>query len=253
MIIVLPWLLLAGLLLVVWLIYCYSANASIIDIVWALGIAWCGVGYTWLNGELSWRSIIVVFLLGIWALRLSLFLWWTRVKPKHADPRYEDLSQNWRNKRLGFLLNYQFQGILMALMAIPFYWNTVANYWTLPDMLGFVLYIIGLVGETVADYQLYQFKKRTKPKHSVIMNQGLWRYSRHPNYFFEWLIWLAFAILALSVSWGWLAFVSPLLLLAIMLGITLPMTEKQALKSKGQAFEQYQNQTSAFIPWPPKT
>lgn len=246
----LPWITLALILVGIWGIYCWIGNSSIIDVVWALGITWCGWGYSLINNELTVRSTIILLLLLVWALRLSGFLWWTRIKPKHTDPRYDQLSQNWYSLRLGFLLNYQFQGLLMAIIALPFYWNTAANSWHITDSLGIGLVLVGIVGETIADYQLHRFKL-TKTTSKTIMNQGLWAYSRHPNYFFECLVWLGFAACALSINYGWLALISPILLLSIMLGITLPMTEKQALQSKGEAFRQYQQTTSAFVPLPP--
>jgi steroid 5-alpha reductase family enzyme len=85
-----------------------------------------------------------------------------------------------------------------------------------------------------------------------VCNLGLWRYSRHPNYFFEFLIWVSFAIVALPVQYGYLGLISPLLILFFLFRVSgIPVTEEQALRSKGEAYRKYQRSTSAFIPWFP--
>lgn len=248
--VVVVWLGIAALMLLIWLAYLKMGNAAIIDVFWSMGITLAALAFFAIKGHFNQRSLLILLLLIIWASRLSAFLYWTRIRKKHSDQRYQTLSHNWRHPAWGFLLNYQLQGVLMVIMALPFLWSTQILTWHSIDIVGMLLVIAGIVGESIADYQLLCFKQSAN--RSGVMQQGLWRYSRHPNYFFECVVWFGFAILALPAQRGWLGLVAPLLLLLIMLGITLPMTEKQSLQSKGQAFRDYQRRTSAFIPWWPK-
>jgi steroid 5-alpha reductase family enzyme len=118
--------------------------------------------------------------------------------------------------------------------------------------LGLGIWVIAFLGELTSDAQLARFKKDPKNKGRVC-DVGLWRYSRHPNYFFEWLIWMSFATVASSAQWGYVGFVSPALILYFLLRVTgIPATEEQALRSKGEAYRKYQRTTSVFVPWFPK-
>jgi steroid 5-alpha reductase family enzyme len=108
---------------------------------------------------------------------------------------------------------------------------------------------LALIGEAVADAQLAAFK-RTPHAPGEVCQRGLWNYSRHPNYFFEWLIWVAWALFALASPYGWLAVACPLLMFYFLFRVTgIPATEAQALRSKGEAYRAYQRSTSAFVPW----
>ena len=116
-----------------------------------------------------------------------------------------------------------------------------------------VLWLLALAGESLADRQLATFK-RDPAKVGRVCDVGLWRYSRHPNYFFEWLVWVAYALFALPAAWGWLSVLSPLLILCLLLRVTgIPLNEAQAVRSKGDAYRRYQAATSAFIPWFPRS
>ena len=108
-----------------------------------------------------------------------------------------------------------------------------------------------MLGEAVADAQLAAFKRRAAP-HEVC-DRGLWRYSRHPNYFFQWLIWMGWFAFALASPGGWVAVIAPATILYLLLRVTgIPATEEQSLRSKGDAYRQYQARTSAFVPWRPR-
>ncbi len=116
-----------------------------------------------------------------------------------------------------------------------------------------ILFIVAFLGEIVADAQLAAFK-RNPACAGKVCNAGLWRYSRHPNYFFEWLIWVAFFLYALGSPHGWAGFISPLLMLIFLTKVTgIPPAEAQSLKSRGDAYREYQRRTSAFVPWLPRT
>jgi steroid 5-alpha reductase family enzyme len=116
-------------------------------------------------------------------------------------------------------------------------------------LLGVAFWATGLLGESLADRQLARFRADPANK-GKICQIGLWNYSRHPNYFFEWLVWVGYAVFALGSPWGWLGFIAPALMLHFLLNVTgIPMTEELSLKSKGDAYREYQRTTSAFVPW----
>ena len=246
MIIVYSWLCLFVIMTLAWFAYCRLNNPGIVDVFWSICITVAGFCFA-LQSPISNYKLALLIVLLVWCLRLSGFLFITRILPHHVDPRYLALSKEWKlSKKWGFWLNYQLQAVLALIIALPFFWIdqlTTFNAWS---GLGFVLSIIGIVGESIADLQLQQFKR---DKQSGICMNGLWQYSRHPNYFFEWLVWLGFAITALHSALSLLALISPALLLVIFLKITGPMTEKGSIKRHGDLYRNYQQQTSMFIPW----
>ena len=242
------WLIIFGLMTVVWLLYLCLDNTSIVDVFWSIAIATASMSYYTLSDAQS-SAWGMVALLIIWALRLSLFLFFTRIVRRHQDKRYAELAAGWQmKKQLGFFLNFQFQGLLAMIIATPFL--SIADITPSAAMSHFSLGIMAMIGasivcETLADLQLLRFKKKHK---GHVCDIGLWRYSRHPNYFFDWLTWLGFAVLASQVDFGWMSYLSPMLLLFLMRCITIPMTEKQSLASRGQDYANYQARTSIFLP-----
>jgi steroid 5-alpha reductase family enzyme len=117
------------------------------------------------------------------------------------------------------------------------------------EYIGVGVWAISIVGEGIADAQLKMFKNNPANKGKVC-SQGLWNYSRHPNYFFESMIWVGYFLFALNADYGWLAILSPITILFLVLKLTgIPMTEEQSLRSKGDLFREYQRTTSVFVPW----
>lgn len=248
----LTFLFMLGFVLFIWTLYLYSKNASIIDTCWSIGIFLCSTSYLLVQQNLeflSFKTVISWLLLLLWATRLAGFLWLTRVAKNHRDPRYETLSENWKvSKAIGFLFNYMLQGLLMMVIALPFLFiaNNHPPHLLIIDYCAIALIVIALIGEGIADWQLHQFKRNSP---GMVCNVGLWNYSRHPNYFFEWLIWFGFCLLGVNSEYGYLSVLSPLLLLVIFVFITGPITEQQSLKSRGAAYKHYQQTTSFIIPW----
>jgi steroid 5-alpha reductase family enzyme len=120
------------------------------------------------------------------------------------------------------------------------------------EVAGVAIWLTGLLGESVADGQLAAFKRNASNRGKVC-DVGLWRYSRHPNYFFEWTIWIGYAVFALASPWGWLALAMPALMLHFLINVTgVKATEEQALRSKGELYREYQRRTSMFVPLPPR-
>ena len=233
---------------IVWIIYRLLKNPSVVDASWSIGLMVSGLMYLG-SGPLNVRSKIVATLIMLWALRLAGYLWYTRIYQGHIDKRYTELSSKWKiNQSLGFFLNFQLQGLLIFILSFVFYWVSRANNpgLTLIDVVAIATVLAGIIGESLADFQLHQFKKQQKNEVCTI---GLWNYSRHPNYFFDWVTWLGFAIFALQSKYGYLGIMSPFVLYLLFTQITGPMTERGSVESKGQKYLNYQNQTSMFFPW----
>ncbi len=120
------------------------------------------------------------------------------------------------------------------------------------DALGALVLLTSVVGESIADRQLERFRADPANKGRVCRD-GLWRYSRHPNYFFEWIHWLAYVPLTAGTGWLPYMFIAPLILVLLIVFLTgIPPTEAQSLRSRGEAYREYQRTTSAFFPWFPR-
>ena len=242
----------AALMLVLWLIHLRTGNAAIVDAGWAGGLAILGVLDAALGGGFWLRSLIIGTMAAIWGLRLGLYLLLTRVIGHPEEGRYQELRRQWKtNIPFKFLLFYEFQALLCVILSIPFLAASRNPNTSLSalEWAAVVLWVAAIAGEVTADSQLNRFKSDPASKGRTCQ-VGLWRYSRHPNYFFEWLIWMAFALFACASPYGYWGFISPALILYFVLRVTgIPATEAQALRSRGEEYRRYQQTTSAFVPW----
>lgn len=232
----------------IWIVYRLLKNPSVVDASWSIGLLMSGLIYLG-SMPITQRSAVVGALITLWALRLAGYLWYTRILQGHIDKRYTELSNNWKiNQSLGFFLNFQLQGLLIFIISFIFYLisNSNNSSLTLMDGMALVIVLVGVAGESVADLQLYRFKNQQK---GGVCNIGLWNYSRHPNYFFDWLTWLGFTLFGIQSNRGYLGIVSILLLYVIFTRVTGPLTERSSVQSRGQKYIDYQNQTSMFFPW----
>jgi steroid 5-alpha reductase family enzyme len=243
------------LMLLLWLIHLRTGNAAIVDAGWAGGLALLGILYAALGGGYWLRSAILAAMTGIWGFRLAFYLLTTRIIGHPEEGRYQELRRQWKtNISFKFLLFFEFQALLGVVLAVPFL--TAARDRT-PEIsplewAAVVLWILAMTGEAAADAQLNRFKSDASNKGHTCQ-VGLWHYSRHPNYFFEWLIWMAFALFALDLTGGYWGFLSPALILYFVLRVTgIPATEAQAIRTRGDEYRLYQKTTSAFVPWFPK-
>jgi steroid 5-alpha reductase family enzyme len=204
-----------------------------------------------LSDGLPERRALVAMTSSLWSLRLSSHLFFDRVKGRPEDGRYASLRASWEsNANRNFFFFFQAQGLLDLILASS-YCAAAARRGPLDwlDAVGVLLFLASLAGETVADRQLAAFRANPANK-GAVCRMGLWSWSRHPNYFFEWLIWLSFAALAAG---AWSAWISPALMLFFLLRVTgIPATEAQALKSRGEAYRRYQDEVSMFVPLPPR-
>ena len=241
---------------VLWFIARRIDNYALVDVGWSYSFAAVMVIYLLLNGIDGQRSLVLGLLVVIWSLRLGTHLYLNRIRGKPEEGRYQTLRQKWhKNPARSFFIFYQAQAISVVFLATPFLLVVLDPQQKL-GLLEFIalgIAVVSVVGESISDLQLQRFIARPDSKGKVC-NVGLWRWSRHPNYFFESLIWLAFALFALPAPMGWLGLVSPLIIWYLIINVTgIPPTEAQCLKSRGDAYRAYQKQVSAFFPMPPKS
>lgn len=231
-----------------WGIYRLLKNPSVVDTSWSLGLMVAGLIYLW-SIPITPRNALISVLLILWALRLAGYLWYTRIRQGHIDKRYTELSTGWKiNQSLGFFLNFQLQGLLIFIISLIFFFISQGNHSSLNllDIVALLFVVVGIIGESIADLQLQKFKAQVK---GGVCNVGLWNYSRHPNYFFDWLTWAGFTVFALQSPQGYLGLISLLLLYVIFTKITGPMTERGSVQSRGEKYIEYQKYTSMFFPW----
>ena len=238
-----------------WIIHIVLRNAGVVDVGWGLGfIILCGL-YIGRGEGLTLRNIIYFLMVTLWGLRISFFLLKRLAADKREDRRYQEIRQRWENNlTLKFLFFFELQALLEMILATPF---LVVSLNPRPglamvELLGVVIWAVALIGETTADQQLQNFKSNAANKGRTC-NQGLWYYSRHPNYFSEWLIWVGFFVFALGSPYGWISGISPFLMYYLMRYVSgVPLAEKQALVSRGEEYRRYQESTSVFFPLPKK-
>jgi steroid 5-alpha reductase family enzyme len=245
----------AALMLVLWLIHLRTGNAAIVDAGWAGGLAILGILYSALGGGYWLRSTLIAAMAAIWGFRLAIYLVVTRVIGHPEEGRYQELRRQWKtNIPFKFLLFFEFQAVLCVVLAVPFLAAARNPDPTISPLewAAVALWILAMAGEATADAQLNRFKSDPSKKGRTCQ-VGLWRYSRHPNYFFEWLIWVAFALFAIASPGGFWGLLSPALILYFLLRVTgIPATEAQAVRSRGEEYLRYQQTTSAFVPWFPR-
>lgn len=253
--IALGWAAVALLLSAFWLYARAVRNATIVDLGWTLGVGLIAVlGAA--TGQGPWRPrVLVACLTGLWALRLAWHLYRDRLRGQPEDGRYQALRARWGAlANTWFFWFFQAQAFLAALFALPalLAMSRPGPDWRLSDGLGTAIWLAAVLGESLADWQLARFRHAPQNRGRTC-RAGLWKYSRHPNYFFEWLHWWAYVAIAWPADWGWTAAFAPLLMLYFLFKVTgIPATEAQALTSRGDDYREYQRTTSAFFPWFPR-
>lgn len=240
---------------ILWVIHLLIRNAAIVDFGWAAGLPLCAVIYAVMASGYGPRKWLIAAMVCIWGLRLAFYLLFDRVVGKPEEGRYQQIRKDWKtNLPLKFFFFFQFQALLDVVLSVPFLLAAVnpASAWHWLEYVGAAMWLVAFVGEAASDAQLKAFKADSANKGKTCQ-AGLWHYSRHPNYFFEWLIWVAYALFASASPWGWASWVCPAMMLYFLFKVTgIPATEAQALRSKGEEYRRYQETTSAFVPWFPK-
>ena len=248
-------LLAAVIMIALWLVQRKTANAGIVDVGWAGSIGILGLLFAITSDGYTIRRVLVGAMIGIWSLRLATHLLTDRVIGHPEEGRYRTLRAKWGRKTdRNLFVFFQVQAVLALLFALPVL--TVAHNSASPlavwDYLGIVIWVVAAGCTALADRQLARFKAQPGSRGKTC-REGLWRYSRHPNYFFEWLHWWAYAALAVGSTFWWVPVAAPLIMLFFLLKVTgIPPTEAQALASRGDDYRDYQRTTSAFVPWFPR-
>jgi steroid 5-alpha reductase family enzyme len=241
-------------MILVFVIASLKKDNSIVDIAWGLGFA-CVVFLTLLlSRKPEGRQILVSILVVIWGIRLAVHIA-LRKRGKGEDWRYARWRQEWKRWFFlrSFLQIYTLQGIFLLIIVYPVLLISSSSFerFTALDIAGTAVWLVGFIFEAVGDYQLVQFKGNPDNR-GLIMTEGLWRYTRHPNYFGETAMWWGILLISLSIPFGWTAIVSPLLITVLLLKISgVSMLEKKY--AENDRFKEYAKITSAFFPWFPKT
>ena len=247
------WLAMVGVMALLWFVQKRTGDAGIVDVVWAAGVGLLAAFYAFYADGLAERRMLIAVLASIWAARLAGYLL-IRVMRMPEDGRYQKLRRDWQDTAQTKLFwFFQLQAFWSALFAAPMLIaarNPAPFGWL--DLLGCAIWVTAIVGETIADKQLAAFRGDPSNRGQVC-REGLWRYSRHPNYFFEWVHWWAYVLIGWPAPWGWLTLLGPTTMLLFLFKITgIPPTEANSLASRGDAYREYQRTTSVFFPWPPK-
>ena len=242
------WPVLALLFAVLWAFQVRSHDASSVDVGWASGLGALALACAAVLPGAPARRVLVGAMGFVWSLRLALHLYFDRVRGKPEDGRYAALRASWgADANRNFFVFFQAQAALDVLLGSSF-----AALCSRPgplriaDGVGAAVWLVAVLGEAAADRQLAAFRADRANKGNVC-RAGLWGRSRHPNYFFEWLHWVAYVAMA---PWDWRVWLAPAVILFFLLEISgIPANEAQALKSRGDDYREYQRTTSMFVPW----
>jgi len=240
---------------VVWVFSVGKRDASIIDIFWGLGfilVAWI---YFWLSEASTARKCLIVALVTLWGLRLSLYILW-RNWGKAEDYRYRAMrAKDPRGFPLRSLYSvFWLQAILLWAISMPLLQAQRAAtptglVWL--DLLGLVFFVIGFVFEAGGDWQLARFKADPANRGKVL-NRGFWRYTRHPNYFGDAMVWWGFFLLAAATPGSLWTIYSPIVMTLLLLRVSGVALLEKGLKESRPGYQEYVERTSAFFPWFPK-
>ena len=249
----LGWAAMAALMAAVWGVQRRTGRADTVDLAWAAGTGGLSVAYAAAGGGNACRRAIIAALAAMWACRLGWHLL-ARIRRLPEDGRYARLRGDGSGSVQPWMFGFfQAQALFCAMFATPAL-VAAANPSPLgwPEALAVSLWIVAIGGESAADRQLESFRK-DPANQGAVCRRGLWRYSRHPNYFFEWMHWWSYVCLGWSGPAGWLTLAGPAAMLFLILKVTgIPPTEAQALSKRGDAYRLYQREVSAFFPWFPK-
>ncbi len=238
---------------IAWLISLPLRDASIMDVFWGLAfviIAWTGLIA---SGGTSLRSWLLVSLTTIWGLRLAGYLAW-RKRGQPEDHRYAALRQHYGERfwLVSLVVVFGLQAVILWVVALPLAAGTLArgpSSWL--DGVGVMLWLIGLTFESVGDFQLARFKANPTNRGQVC-DRGLWRYTRHPNYFGDFLVWWGLYLIAVAGGSAWWIVISPLLMSLLLMRISGVGLLEKSLVQRTAGYRDYISRTSAFFPWPPR-
>ena len=238
-----------------WMLSLTLRDASIADVCWGLGFVLLAWLYCVLSPALTPRSWLVAALITLWGGRLALHIF-RRNHGKGEDPRYQAMRAShgpafwWRSLFTVFWL----QGVILWFVALPLLVAARASQpaaLTVVDALGVLLFAVGFAFEVVGDYQLARFKAEASNR-GTVLDRGLWRYTRHPNYFGDATMWWGLYVIAASTPGGWLTVLSPSLMTLLLLRVSGVTLLEEGLKASKPGYREYIARTPAFFPWFPR-
>lgn len=243
------------LMTLIWILSVRMKNASIVDPFWSVGFIVAGATYFFYTQGFQMRQIIVLSLLLIWGLRLAVYLGWRNIG-KPEDYRYQQFRKDYGPERywwFSFFQVFLLQGFLLWLVSAPL---ISAMYYgaDIPlgpfDYVGIALWLIGFIFEAGGDYQLTRFKKNPNNK-GKLLTSGLWKYTRHPNYFGDACLWWGFGCFSISVG-SYIPLLGPLLMSLLIIKVSGVAMLERTLNHTKPGYKDYVRRTSSFIPWFPK-
>ena len=225
-------------------------NYGVVDIFWAFNFLVIAAVIWFLADGFVERKVLVCGLASLWSLRLGVYLL-IRVGShlNEEEGRYKALREEWSDTIFFFF--FQAQAFSNVMLALPFFLIALNSepQISIVEYIGAAMWLLSIIGEGLSDWQLKNFKKNPANKGKVCQD-GLWNYSRHPNYFFQLMIWVSVFIMSLSSPYGYLAIICPVSIGYLIFKVTgIPMTEEQAIRSRGDLYKEYQRTTSIFVPW----
>jgi len=250
------WMIAAAVMALLWAWQRRMHNAGIVDVGWTALVAALAIVDTRLGGGWEYRRAAVGFMMGSWGLRLAVYLLYDRVLSRPEAGRYLAMRRDWGPEApRRFFWLFQTRALAAVGFSLPalFASTNPEPTFALIELVAAGLWVVAFAGESTADRQLLRFKSHDANRDRTCRT-GLWKFSRHPNYFFEWLIWMAFALFASASPFGWLALACPAAMLYFLVKVTgIPLNEAQALQSRGDDYRDYQRATSVFVPWFPRS
>lgn len=253
------WLGLAIMMAGAWVAQQRTGNSGWVDAFWTFAVGLVGATTAMIvmqGDQVAWRQILVAALVAAWAIRLGGYIM-ARTIGSDDDPRYAEMARSWGKsapRNMAGLLQAQALAALPLTAAIAVAAHRPGGL-MLTDVIGAGMLVIAILGEGLADRQLAAFRARPENANRICAD-GLWAWSRHPNYFFQWLGWLAYPIIAIDPTGtyplGLLALLAPVAMYWFLVHVSgIPPLEAHMLRSRGDAFRSYQAKTSAFFPLPP--
>jgi steroid 5-alpha reductase family enzyme len=239
---------------VLWYVQVRIHDASHVDVAWAGLIACAAILYAVLADGAVANRLLAAVLASLWGFRLAAYLYVDRIRGREEDGRYRSLRATWGARaNARFFWFFQFQALFVVVFSLPFALVCLDPDATISALtwVGVGVWLVGNVGTIVADRQLARWRANPANRGRTART-GLWSWSRHPNYFFEWVNWCGVALVATTAPWGWVAWIVPAGLLVLLFRVTgIPATERQALRSRPD-YAEYRRTTSAFVPRPPR-